>query len=73
MKKEPLLSVKNLSVAFQTRVAEKIKEILVVKNISFDIFQGETVALVGESGCGKTVSAQLFTKLLPYAVALHTS
>ena len=69
MKKEALLSVRDLSVAFQTRIAGGIKKILAVKNISFDIFQGETVALVGESGCGKTVSAQSILKLLPYPTA----
>ena len=73
MKKEALLSVRDLSVAFQTRIAGGIKKILAVKNISFDIFQGETVALVGESGCGKTVSAQSILKLLPYPTALHPS
>ena len=73
MKKEALLSVRDLSVAFQTRIAGGIKKVLAVKNISFDIFQGETVALVGESGCGKTVSAQSILKLLPYPAALHPS
>ncbi|MAP33790.1 MAG: microcin ABC transporter ATP-binding protein [Rickettsiales bacterium] len=73
MKKEALLSVRDLSVAFQTRIAGGIKKVLAVKNISFDIFQGETVALVGESGCGKTVSAQSILKLLPYPTALHPS
>ena len=68
MKKEALLSVRDLSVAFQTRIAGEIKKVLVVKNISFDIFQGETVALVGESGCGKTVSAQSILKLLPLSL-----
>ena len=73
MKKEALLSVRDLSVAFQTRIAGGIKKVLAVKNISFDIFQGETVALVGERGCGKTVSAQSILKLLPYPAALHPS
>ena len=39
MKKEALLSVRDLSEAFQTRIAGGIKKILAVKNISFDIFQ----------------------------------
>ena len=64
MKKEALLSVRDLSVAFQTRIAGGIKKVLVVKNISFDIFQGETVALVGESGCGKTTLGKCILRLL---------
>ena len=70
MKKEALLSVRDLSVAFQTRIAGGIKKILAVKNISFDIFQGETVALVGESGCGKTVSAQSNSKITPLSYSV---
>jgi microcin C transport system ATP-binding protein len=73
MKEKSLLSIKNLSVSFETRIAESIREIPAVRNISFDIFRQETVALVGESGCGKTVSAQSILKLLPQNAILHSS
>ena len=46
----PILSVRDLWISFSKEP--------VVKGISFDIFSGETVALVGESGCGKSVTAQ---------------
>ncbi len=57
----PILSVRDLSIAFRTR--EGWGE--VVRNVSFDVNAGETVAMVGESGSGKSVSALSVLKLLP--------
>lgn len=53
----PILSVSSLSVGLQ---AEKI-----VKGISFQLFAGKTLALVGESGCGKSISALSLLKIQP--------
>lgn len=59
--KNSLLSVQNLQVLFKKE--EEISK--VVDNISFDIKEGETVCIVGESGCGKTVTALSILGLLP--------
>ena len=58
---ENLLSVQDLKVYFRGRD----KTARAVDGISFDIRQGETVCLVGESGCGKTVSALTILGLIP--------
>lgn len=57
----PLLEVCNLNTTFFT--PEGI--VPAVDNVSFNIGKGETVALVGESGCGKTVTSLSVIKLLP--------
>lgn len=59
-KKEVFLSVKNLCTWFQT--PEGI--VKSVNGVSFDINRGETLALVGESGCGKTVTSLSLIRLL---------
>jgi microcin C transport system ATP-binding protein len=64
-----LLSIKDLSVSF----GHGEREVRAVKNISFDISEGETVALVGESGSGKSVTALSVIQLLPYQIAHHPS
>lgn len=62
-----LLQVSNLSVDFKT--SERVFH--AVKNVSFDVDEGQTVALVGESGSGKSVSALSIMQLLPYPLASH--
>lgn len=57
-----LLSVENLSITFY---AEGKKTISAVRDVSFNIKEGETLALVGESGCGKSVTALSVMQLLP--------
>jgi len=59
--KRPVLSVRNLSVShFQAGRASTV-----VEQISFDLSPGEVLALVGESGCGKTKTAEAIMGLLP--------
>ena len=57
---EPLLSVRNLNVQF--RANDRLLHI--VRNVSYDVHAGELVALVGESGCGKSVSSLAVMRLL---------
>jgi oligopeptide/dipeptide ABC transporter ATP-binding protein len=56
-----LLKVRNLRTYFDTRRGP----VKAVDGINYDVDYGEIVALVGESGCGKTVSALSLIKLLP--------
>ena len=58
---KPLLEVRNLTVAFDTERGQ----IRPVRNLSLSIFPGQTVALVGESGCGKSVTALSILRLIP--------
>jgi oligopeptide transport system ATP-binding protein len=57
----PLLQVKNLHVCFW----HKAQKIAVIKGVSFEVNVGETLAIVGESGCGKTTMLQAIGGLLP--------
>ncbi len=58
---QKLLRVSNLSVSFETDDAKFVA----VDDVSFEIRQGEIVGLVGESGCGKSVSALSLLRLVP--------
>jgi oligopeptide/dipeptide ABC transporter ATP-binding protein len=57
----PLLSVKNLEVEFSTERGI----IRAIENVSFDVMPGETLGLVGESGCGKSVTSLAILGLIP--------
>ena len=57
MTEAPLLAVESLSVA--------MGGVPVLQDVSFSIAPGETLGLVGESGCGKSVTALSIMRLLP--------
>ena len=56
-----VLDVKNLSTSF---ISDR-KEIRIVKNVSLRLRRGTTLAVVGESGCGKSVTVHSIVKLMP--------
>ncbi|MDO5676431.1 MAG: ABC transporter ATP-binding protein [Propionibacteriaceae bacterium] len=59
---EPLLSVEDLTVTFGTKGR---RPFTAVDGISFSVAPGQTVGLVGESGCGKSVTSLAIMRLLP--------
>jgi oligopeptide/dipeptide ABC transporter ATP-binding protein len=61
MNQQPLLEVNNLNIAFETSRGD----VRPVRDVSFTIYPGQTVALVGESGCGKSVTAMSVLRLIP--------
>ncbi len=58
---DPLLSVKNLTVVFKTRFGE----VPVIDDVSLSIAPGEILGIVGESGCGKTMTSLAIMRLMP--------
>jgi len=58
---KPLLDIRNLSTQFHTQDGI----VKAVDGVSYNVKRGETIALVGESGCGKTVSALSILRLIP--------
>jgi len=63
----PLVAVKDLAKHFPVRrgvLGRKAGNIKAVDGVSFEIQRGETLALVGESGCGKTTTGRLTLRLL---------
>ena len=57
---ERLLEVKNLRVSYHTMAGE----VQSVRGVSFNVDRGETIAIVGESGCGKSVTAKTIMNLI---------
>jgi len=63
----PILSVQNLSVWFPAKnsfLRKSTAFIKAVNDVSFDLFEGETVGLVGESGCGKSTLGRSILQLI---------
>ena len=63
---EPILQVKNLSIGFPRH-----GDVHVVDNVSFDVRPGQCMALVGESGCGKSITTKTIMNLLPFVLILY--
>jgi peptide/nickel transport system ATP-binding protein len=64
---EPLLSVQGLEKHFPVTkglLKRQVGAVRAVDGVSFDVVKGETLGLVGESGCGKTTTGRLITRLI---------
>jgi len=61
MENNTLLKVENFSISYRTRKGD----VEAVNNVSFDLKKGETLAIVGESGCGKSSLARGLIRLFP--------
>ena len=67
MEKNKILSLKNVSKTFpvgKTLFGKPTKFVHAVNNVSFDVYEGETFSIVGESGCGKSTTGRLINHLL---------
>jgi peptide/nickel transport system ATP-binding protein/oligopeptide transport system ATP-binding protein len=66
--REPLVQVRDLKMHFPIRsgflIQRQVGAVRAVDGIDFDVLRGETLGLVGESGCGKSTTARLITRLL---------
>lgn len=58
---EKILEVNNLHVTFSTYGGT----VKAVRGVNFDLYKGETLAIVGESGCGKSVTTNAIMRLIP--------
>jgi len=66
--RQPLVEVRDLVMHFPIRegiiIQRQVGAVQAVDGVSFDVLEGETLGLVGESGCGKSTTARLITRLL---------
>lgn len=59
--KEPLVQIQNLRIEFDVRAGV----IKAVDGVSFDIYRGQTLGVIGESGCGKSITARAILQMVP--------
>mgnify|MGYP002540327793 CR=1 FL=1 len=67
MEKNVILSLKNVSKTFpvgKSLLGRPTKFVHAVNDVSFDVYEGETFSIVGESGCGKSTTGRLINHLL---------
>src|SRR5579859_5280399 len=62
----PILTVRNLRVEYHARRGQ----VKAIRDVSFELQPGETMAFIGESGCGKTTLALSVVRLLPKAARI---
>lgn len=66
---EPILIVRNLS----TKLQIGQKAYFVIENMNFELYSGKTLAVVGETGCGKSLTALSIMRILPKPPALPST
>lgn len=69
LQQKPLLEVRHLQTWFPARrnmFGKVIEYVKAVDDVSFEVFPGETLGLVGESGCGKTTLGRTILRLIPH-------
>lgn len=69
MNKDNILGIKNLSVRFPVRSGffkRKVTDLAAIENINLEIKKGETLGLVGESGCGKSTIGKAIINILKF-------
>ena len=74
MEKKPILSLKNVSKTFpvgKSLFGKPTNFVHAVNNVSFDVYEGETFSIVGESGCGKSMLCKTIMKLLPKSAKME--
>lgn len=64
---QKILEVKDLNISFKTYGGE----VKAVRGVNFEVNKGEVIAIVGESGCGKSVTAQSIMQILPKQTAMY--
>ncbi len=65
---QPLLKIENLSVG----IASSAGKVQAVRDVSFELHPGEVLAIVGESGCGKSMLCKSLMKLLPKSAKIES-
>lgn len=67
LQRRPILEVKGLKTHFSTKknwLGKTLESVKAVDDVSFEVYPGETLGLVGESGCGKTTLGRTLLKLI---------
>jgi oligopeptide/dipeptide ABC transporter ATP-binding protein len=68
MSAQPIIEVRDLKKHFPIKrgviIQHQVGAVKAVDGVSFDVMEGETLGIVGESGCGKSTTARLVTRLL---------